>query len=159
MTYWVARHWLRDGYILQQLLLSIKRIRVRFIEPTLFPPFFFLRTNVPFFFLSGKPDSPHNCTVVNLTQSWLFIKCVRGFDGGLPQDFICEVVQEWNDKVISNVTSKMEPEFRLTGLEAKTTYNIVIYATNIKGRSKEKAVLRVQTLPNVTLQSRQIVGS
>jgi hypothetical protein len=106
----------------------------------------------------GRPDPPHNCTVVNLTQSWLFIKCLRGFDGGLPQDFICEVLQEWNDKIISNITSKMQPEFRLTGLEARTSYNIVIYANNVKGRSKESVSFKVTTLPNVTLQSRRTIG-
>lgn len=106
---------------------------------------------------AGRPDRPRNCTVVNVTQSWLYVKCLRGFDGGLPQEFICEVSQEWNDKVISNITSKTQPEFRLTGLEAQTSYRIVIYATNVKGRSKESVVLNISTLPNVTSQSRRIV--
>lgn len=96
--------------------------------------------------------------MVNVTQSWLYVKCLRGFDGGLPQEFICEVSQEWNDKVISNITSKTQPEFRLTGLEARTSYRIVIYATNVKGRSKESVLLNISTLPNVTSQSRRIVG-
>ncbi|XKL62808.1 hypothetical protein PGB90_002641 [Kerria lacca] len=107
---------------------------------------------------AGKPDPPHNCSVANLTQSWLYVKCLRGFDGGLPQEFICEVIQEWNDKVISNITSKTQPEFRLTGLEARTSYRIVIYATNVKGKSKENVLLSITTLPNVTSQSRRSVS-
>lgn len=124
-------------------------------------PYIFLEHFVNSYFVEiylGRPDSPHNCTVVNVTQSWLYVKCLRGFDGGLPQEFICEVTQEWNDKVISNITSKTQPEFRLTGLEARTSYRIVIYASNVKGKSKESVSLSATTLPNVTSQSRRTVG-
>ena len=53
----------------------------------------------------------------------------------------------------------MQPEFQLTGLEARTSYNIVIYSSNVKGRSKESVSFRVITLPNLTLQSRRIIGN
>lgn len=108
---------------------------------------------------TGRPDPPHNCTVANLTQSWLHVKCSRAFDGGLPQEFICEVRREWNDdKVIANITGKTAPEFRVTGLEARTSYSIVIYSANVKGKSKENVLLSATTLPNVTTQSRRSVG-
>lgn len=112
-----------------------------------------------YFKITGRPDPPHNCSVVNLTQSWLLVKCLRGFDGGLPQEFICQVAREWNDKVISNITSKSQPEFRVTGLEARTSYAVVIYSANVKGKSKENVLLRITTLPNVTEQSRRSMGS
>ncbi|XP_065214217.1 nephrin-like isoform X2 [Planococcus citri] len=104
---------------------------------------------------AGKPDPPHNCSVVNKTESWLYVKCLRGFDGGLPQEFICEVTQEWNDKVISNITSKTEPEFRITGLEHRTAYRVVIYAANVKGKSKEYILLNVTTAPEAKTQRRR----
>ncbi|KAL6977958.1 hypothetical protein U1Q18_051864 [Sarracenia purpurea var. burkii] len=106
----------------------------------------------------GKPDPPHNCSVVNKTESWLYVKCLRGFDGGLPQEFICEVTQEWNDKVISNITSKTEPEFRITGLEHRTAYRVVIYAANVKGKSKEYVLLNVTTAPEAKTQRRRSTG-
>ncbi len=108
--------------------------------------------------IAGRPDSPHNCSAVNLTQSSLCIKCLRGFDGGLPQEFICKVTQEGDDKVISNATSKTQPEFCLPGLKAGTSYRIVIYATNVKGRSKENVSLNVTTLPNTTSPSKISAG-
>lgn len=97
--------------------------------------------------------------MVNKTESWLYVKCLRGFDGGLPQEFICEVTQEWNDKVISNITSKTQPEFRITGLEHRTAYRIVIYAANVKGKSKENVLLNVTTAPEAKTQRRRSIGN
>lgn len=107
----------------------------------------------------GRPDSPYNCSIENKTQNSIHVKCWKGFDGGLPQEFISEIRNAKDDKMISNVTSQLHPEFVVNGLEARTTYHIVVYSENVKGRSRKRVDLNVTTLPvSSLLQHRRIGG-
>ncbi|XP_030760739.1 uncharacterized protein LOC115885855 [Sitophilus oryzae] len=83
---------------------------------------------------AGKPDALSNCSISNQTTDSLFLECSEGYDGGLQQEFIMEVYDTMNRKLVSNVTSKA-PVFTVTGLESSAAFDIGLYAANKKGRS------------------------
>ncbi|XP_046753588.1 nephrin-like isoform X5 [Diprion similis] len=99
---------------------------------------------------AGHPDNPHNCSVLNQTTDSLHVECTEGFDGGLPQEFTLEVDIETSNELakagslVYNSTSKV-PTFSVTGLDPGTTYHIIVFASNSKGRS-EPVRLRTTTL-------------
>lgn len=62
------------------------------------------------------------------------MECTEGFDGGLPQEFTMEVYDAETQTLVSNVTSRT-PVFTVNGLESGNGFDIVLYATNAKGRS------------------------
>lgn len=84
---------------------------------------------------TGKPDSPHNCTILNQTATSLNVECIDGFDGGLPQIFVMEVTNAQNHRR-SNVTNKHQPIFTINGLESGLEYDITVFAQNKKGKSE-----------------------
>lgn len=86
------------------------------------------------YFISGKPDSLSNCTILNQTAESLNVECSEGFDGGLKQDFVMEVYDALSKKLVGNVTSRI-PVFSVFGLESGAGFDIVLYAINRKGKS------------------------
>lgn len=54
----------------------------------------------------GKPDPLSNCTILNQTFDMFQIECSEGFDGGLPQDFIADVLTVTTGHIVTSVTSK-----------------------------------------------------
>jgi len=71
------------------------------------------------------------------------VKCVPGYDGGLPQRFVLEVYHGDVDFLTSsqplyNVSNLDEPTFALAGLEASVEagVHVAVYAVNAKGRSQ-----------------------
>lgn len=56
---------------------------------------------------AGRPFPPRNCTIFNHTEDSLNIACVEGFDGGLPQHFVLEVVDFTAKKIKLNASSKV----------------------------------------------------
>ncbi|XP_050590170.1 hemicentin-2-like isoform X2 [Bombus affinis] len=101
---------------------------------------------------AGHPDTPHNCSLLNQTTDSLYVECIEGFDGGLPQKFTIQVDREVGTSSTSskpsttvyNQTSKV-PSFSVSNLEPGTTYDVHIYASNSKGRS-ETVHFRATTL-------------
>ena len=115
---------------------------------------------------TGRPDTPHNCSVQNTTSDALHVECMESFDGGLPQRFTLLVELESanvnnvnngnngnNDNkpstsddnaLVYNLTNKAAA-FSISGLEASSPYKLTVYASNAKGRS-EPVVLKVTTL-------------
>lgn len=85
-------------------------------------------------YVTGKPDSLQNCTILNQTAESLNVECIDGFDGGLPQEFVMEVYDTQTKKLVSNVTSRI-PVFTVGGLESGLGFDIGLYAANKKGRS------------------------
>lgn len=70
------------------------------------------------------------------------MKCVPGYDGGLPQKFILEVYHGDADIIVDkrlmyNISSMDEPIFALSDLETPVNsgVHVVIYAINAKGKS------------------------
>ncbi|KAB0805658.1 hypothetical protein PPYR_02628 [Photinus pyralis] len=88
---------------------------------------------------AGKPDPLSNCTVVNQTGDSVQVACVEGFNGGLQQTFVLEVYDFYLDKLISNISSN-RPEFFAGGLKSGRKLNLIIYASNKKGRSELRSV-------------------
>ncbi|XP_035725270.1 nephrin-like isoform X3 [Vespa mandarinia] len=90
---------------------------------------------------AGRPDMPHNCSILNQTTDSFYIECIDGFDGGLPQKFTIRIDREISSSgtksttTIYNQTSKAA-SFAITNLEPGTTYEIQIYASNTKGNSE-----------------------
>jgi len=66
--------------------------------------------------LTGPPEPPVNCSLVNQTTASLMVQCAPGFDGGLPQTFRMEVVDLETGVVIGN-RSENDPEFEVRYLE------------------------------------------
>ncbi|XP_049286436.1 hemicentin-1 isoform X1 [Anopheles funestus] len=93
---------------------------------------------------AGKPEMPYNCSLVNQTSDSLEVDCVEGFDGGQRQWFVMEIYDQQTHALLANVSSKL-PIFTVNGLDAGLLLKIVIYATNMRGRS-EPILLQAYTL-------------
>lgn len=73
---------------------------------------------------------------MNQTSESLQIECMEGFDGGLPQSFLMEVLELPSLRLKSNIsTYKAPPVFYVEGLEPGASYRIKLYAVNAKGKS------------------------
>ncbi|XP_050466117.1 nephrin-like isoform X4 [Cataglyphis hispanica] len=98
---------------------------------------------------AGRPDTPHNCSLLNQTTDSIYVECIEGFDGGLPQKFTMQVNREAGSSkggpaTVYNHTSKM-PTFSVGNLDPGSTYEVSVYSTNAKGRS-ETVRFRATTL-------------
>lgn len=62
------------------------------------------------------------------------MECIPGFDGGLEQSFVLEVVDGVSMVILANVTS-IQPHFTVTGLHPGREIKLVIVAENTNGRS------------------------
>ncbi|XP_071628868.1 protein turtle homolog B isoform X5 [Temnothorax longispinosus] len=98
---------------------------------------------------AGRPDMPHNCSLLNQTTDSIYVECIEGFDGGLPQKFTMQVDREAGSgksgpTTIYNQTSKV-PVFSVSNLDPGSNYEVSIYSTNAKGRS-ETVHFRATTL-------------
>ena len=60
--------------------------------------------------ISGPPDPPTNCSVLNQTTDSLEVQCLPGFNGGLQQSFLLEVTDIQTKVLLANATDKI-PEF------------------------------------------------
>ena len=65
------------------------------------------------------PSAPLDCVVLNQTTDLLQVECQPGFDGGLDQMFLLEVVDVANSTILANV-SITRPQFTIRGLNTKT---------------------------------------
>lgn len=119
---------------------------------------------IHFWPIIDKPDPVSNCSVSHQSSESLQIACNEGFSGGLPQNFLLEILtidgtlagsvplEETTSQrpylpaelKTFNQTS-MKPVFIVRGLDADTTYVGQVTAVNAKGRS-EPFVVRVVTL-------------
>ena len=124
-----------------------------------------LVTRVPnSFSTAGPPDAPKKCRLSNQTSTVLVLVCRPGYDGGLTQQIhlelftssqlcIANITGEINQTEQSQVDSQGEDtrdvHFTVSKLPADHQFNIIFYASNSKGKSKEK-YLTVATLPLIT---------
>lgn len=90
-----------------------------------------------------------NCTLANQTYTSVEVKCIPGYDGGLPQKFLLEVYHGDVDftthkRPIYNVSTEDQPVFALMDLETSADYvHVAIYAVNSKGRSQPVIISEV----------------
>lgn len=71
---------------------------------------------------------------MNQTTESLEVQCDEGFDGGLAPIYVMELYDVLNKRLLINSTSKI-PWFKVEGLQSGFSFHILLYATNIKGRS------------------------
>ncbi|XP_058446200.1 synaptogenesis protein syg-2 isoform X2 [Malaya genurostris] len=93
---------------------------------------------------AGKPEMPYNCSLVNQTSDSLEVDCAEGFDGGQRQWFVMEIYDQQTHMLLANVSSRI-PIFTVGGLDSGRLLKIVIYATNMRGRS-EPILMHAYTL-------------
>ncbi|XP_038122549.1 titin [Culex quinquefasciatus] len=86
---------------------------------------------------AGRPFALQNCTISNQSSDSLHIECIEGFDGGLPQMFLLELVEVPALRLVRNLSLQHPPvQFFLDNLEPGTSYRIILFAANAKGRSE-----------------------
>ncbi|XP_075982640.1 neural cell adhesion molecule 2-like isoform X1 [Anticarsia gemmatalis] len=95
---------------------------------------------------AGNPTSLQNCSVVNQSYT-LLVECLEGFDGGLPQVFYMEVLELPSLMVRANITSNHTPTFEVHDWDSRSSYALVLYAANAKGRSEEVTLYTVAIRP------------
>ncbi|XP_073848797.1 sidestep VII transmembrane protein isoform X3 [Musca autumnalis] len=83
---------------------------------------------------AGRPDHVHNCTLTNVSMTSLTVTCSEGFDGGLSQLFVMELVDAHLKDLKANITSTV-PKFTASTLSPGGVYILTLYAFNSKGRS------------------------
>ncbi|CAG9837580.1 unnamed protein product [Diabrotica balteata] len=84
----------------------------------------------------SRPSQLQNCTLINQTSNSMQVDCMEGFDGGLPQSFLMEVLELPSLRPRLNLTTyRTPPVFSANGLDAGASYRIILYAENAKGRS------------------------
>ncbi|XP_065089794.1 hemicentin-1-like [Ochlerotatus camptorhynchus] len=94
--------------------------------------------------LADLPMPVSNCTLYNQTQQFAEIQCAPGYDGGLPQMFMLELVSKRTGTRRFNFSNKHEPYFMLDRLEKlsalmaaeNNSLSCVVYAINQKGASQ-----------------------
>ena len=113
---------------------------------------------------AGPPDAPKKCGLSNQTSSVLMLVCRPGYDGGLAQQIHLELFTS-SQLCIANITGEInqssqfqvdsqgedtrDVHFTVSKLPADQQFNIIFYASNVKGKSKER-YLTVATLPLVS---------
>ncbi|KAK4294521.1 hypothetical protein Pmani_032863, partial [Petrolisthes manimaculis] len=99
-------------------------------------------------FPAGRPDPVYNCSSYNLSIGAVYVRCVAGFDGGLPQTFVMELYDNHSDTILlGNDTGKI-PRFRVSNLPSGRTLRVKVFSTNAKGRS-DIVFLNVYTLKDM----------
>ncbi|KAK3854766.1 hypothetical protein Pcinc_038777 [Petrolisthes cinctipes] len=98
-------------------------------------------------FPAGRPDPVHNCSSYNLSETVVNVRCVAGFDGGLPQTFILELHDPHNKMLLANTTN-LVPRFSVDGLPSGLALRAKVFSTNVKGRS-ETSALQVYTIKDL----------
>merc|ERR1719336_2252693 len=100
---------------------------------------------------AGRPDPVKNCTPSNVNNSAFQIHCAPGFNGGLPQNFTIEVIE---NETLDNVVFKgvnTDPMFSVTNLKDSTDYRVYVVPVNMKGsgqpQSPQGTLIRTLTAP------------
>ncbi|XP_075147144.1 sidestep VII transmembrane protein [Haematobia irritans] len=83
---------------------------------------------------AGRPDQVHNCTLTNISMTSLTVTCSDGFNGGMKQSFLLEMIDSNSKEIKANITST-EPRFTVATLSPGGVYTLYLYAFNSKGRS------------------------
>ncbi|UYV62962.1 hypothetical protein LAZ67_2002634 [Cordylochernes scorpioides] len=94
---------------------------------------------------AGAPDPVSNCSVTNITEESFVVRCAEGYDGGLGQNFLLELMPLGGPPAGLNVSAAELPHFICRGLSPGIAYRIRVFAVNAKGRSRP-AVMRAATL-------------
>jgi hypothetical protein len=89
---------------------------------------------------------------VNHSFTSLTIKCIPGYDGGLQQSFSIELFDSRDGKLVLNLTDSIVSTFELSGLQPATTYDINVFAVNVKGKSEPFSFSTKTSVPPIELE-------
>lgn len=93
-----------------------------------------------------------------MTEKSLHVSCESGFDGGLPQEFVCEVLMNDSSQLKWNITNRRVPEFTINGVEHDLEYTLIIYSSNGKGRSPNRVELHIPSPTEISERHTRTVG-
>ena len=100
---------------------------------------------------AGRPDPVKNCTTSNVNNSAFQINCSPGFNGGLPQNFTIEVIENETLDAVVFRASDTAPVFSVTNLKDSTDYRVYVIPVNMKGpgqpQSPSGTFVRTLTAP------------
>ena len=100
---------------------------------------------------AGRPDPVKNCTTSNVNNSAFQINCSPGFNGGLPQNFTIEVIENETLDAVVFRGSDTAPVFSVTNLKDSTDYRVYVIPVNMKGpgqpQSPSGTLVRTLTAP------------
>lgn len=96
---------------------------------------------------AGPPESVRSCAVMNQTVNFVMVECEPGYDGGMKQNFHLEVYNSAVEHLQANLSSSDAPVFHVHGLPAATSFILVLYASNAKGRSNSVALMASTEIP------------
>ena len=100
---------------------------------------------------AGRPDPVKNCTTSNVNNSAFQISCSPGFNGGLPQNFTIEVIENETLDAVVFRASDTAPVFSVTNLKDSTDYRVYVIPVNMKGpgqpQSPSGTFVRTLTAP------------
>ncbi|KAI5643157.1 immunoglobulin domain-containing protein [Phthorimaea operculella] len=101
---------------------------------------------------AARPTAPRNCSLQASNASadggsWLRVRCVAGYDGGLPQTFVLEALDPLTRRTRLNTSVNETDGLAVFNLDMSqlasandvegATFNLQIYAKNLKGESEK----------------------
>lgn len=110
---------------------------------------------------AGKPDAVTNCSVDNRTGSAVLISCQPGYDGGVAQQFVLEILPSPafpSMDVQNRIESLHYPQFKIENLPSGSEFRVNVYARNEKGIS-DKTEVRFWTMRVATEVGEKRVAS
>ncbi|XP_076310494.1 neural cell adhesion molecule 2-like isoform X2 [Tachypleus tridentatus] len=96
---------------------------------------------------AARPEPVTNCSIENQTEKSFMVVCSSGDDGGLIQQFHLEVFIRNSQALLMNHTRFDQPVFEVTDLTPGSPLRIMVYASNVKGKS-----------PAVLLETRMLLS-
>ncbi|CAF3380090.1 unnamed protein product [Rotaria sp. Silwood1] len=94
----------------------------------------------------GKPETPKNIIISEVTSSSFKVEFSPSFDGGSgSQQFIIQVTDSWNSSVITQQLPFNTYEYSIKGLNESTLYKFRIKSTNVYGESPWSHEIPIQT--------------
>ncbi|KAF8795203.1 Protein turtle like protein [Argiope bruennichi] len=108
---------------------------------------------------AGPPEPIHDCVIANRTSQSLSVECKPGYNGSLTQIFHMEIYNSVAEYMADNVTNTDKPRFKVTDLSPSTSYVLVIYSSNAKGRSKSVALVAATLSPAKRRTVREVSGT
>jgi len=97
---------------------------------------------------AGKPDAVTNCSVDNRTITAVLISCQPGYDGGMAQQFVLEILPSpaFPSLDIHNTIESLHyPQFKIENLPSGSEFKVNVFARNEKGIS-DKTEVRFWTM-------------
>ncbi|GFS65699.1 fibronectin type-III domain-containing protein [Trichonephila inaurata madagascariensis] len=104
------------------------------------------------------PEPAHECIVNNRSSHSLAVECKPGYNGSLPSIYHMEIYNSVAEYMAENVTNADRPKFEVSGLSPSTSYVLVVYASNTKGRSKSVALVASTLSPPEKRIAREVSG-